>query len=218
MTANSLRTTLAGLAMLCLVCGGCANERDSARRALPDSFPASVNDWDGRIDHVDFTTNLDLTHYAKVVVAPVDTSAVPLPPKDDNTYEPTTNVLARATDLLANGIRNKLSGIIPVEAQSSTAPATSGNVLLVRVKITELNPGSQAARYWVGFGAGASTSAFQGEVADSTNGQALVKFQNAKNRSMGAFGGGYTELLTDQIVTAGQDIGVLLEAFAPPAK
>lgn len=205
-------------AMVLSWCGGCANERQAARQALPSSYPASADNWDHRIDHVDFVTRIDLARYQKVVVAQVDTTAVKLPPRDDNTYEPTTNVLARATDLLANGIRGKLNGIISVEAESSTAPTPSAGALLVRAKITELNPGSQAARWWVGFGAGASTSAFQGEIVDADGGQTLVKFQNAKNRSMGTFGGGYTELLTDEVVTAGQDIGVLLEAFAPPAK
>lgn len=207
-----LRVGAAAMLFSIGTCVGCANEQETARGAVPASFPATVDHWnDGKLDHVEFLQKFQLSDYSKVVVAPCDTSAVTLPAKDSNTFEPVNSVLAHSTDLLAEGLRSKLKGIVPVE--TGPAPAAGGpRVLLIQPKVKEMEPGSAAARFWVGMGTGGAYTAIEGQIADSQTGQPLIRFQNGERRS--DFARGYEGLLSEEVTATGEALGVLLEAFA----
>lgn len=67
-----------------------------------------------------------------------------------------------ASDIVAE-LRN--DGFTDVTLDKSESPNTDG--LVLTGEFTELNPGSQAARVWVGFGAGKSKICVQAELKDS---------------------------------------------------
>jgi hypothetical protein len=194
---------------------GCASERETAQKALPPVIPTTVENWNGKIQRVIFVKKFQLTDYGKVVVAPVDVSGVKVPPPEDSTHAAVADIVNRTTDLLAGGMRMKLKDVTPVEIAGAANPA-SGKALLVRARVTDMNPGSQAQRYYVMYSAGGAYSAIEGEIVDQQTGETLVKFTDAEYRDGGMFSGGYSDLLSDEVMGCGQNVGLLIEAFSPP--
>jgi hypothetical protein len=83
----------------------------------------------------------------------------------------------------------------------------------VRARITKSDPGSQAARYWGGFGAGAAKVGISGEIVDGASGKVLVRFTQERRSGFGLLGGGYRELLDRTMRQIGGDVAGLVRAF-----
>jgi len=188
-----------------LVCG-CATT--SPR---PTHYPSTALHWNG-IDSVEFLQEFRLEDYSRLVVEPLDTSAAALPPKDENTYEPVVNVLKKPDSTILSQLQRVLKGKLDVSAQKPDS-ASPEKTLLLRGKVADIHPGSRAARYWGGFGAGAAWVKINGEIVDAKTASVLLRFEQQRVGSMGAFGGSYDGLLTDCVVEIGRDIGRLLTLF-----
>jgi hypothetical protein len=202
-------------AVLLACAAGCAvNEAAEARKALPAHYPAVVNNWRGRVERVEFNEPFSLDEYTAVVFLPLDTAHTPLPP-NDNTYEPTVQALARSTTVVSQGVERKLK-LVPVTVATSQQPP-GGKVVVLRAAVTEMNPGSQAARYWVSFGAGSAGTRISGEVLDGPTGRTLLRFKDGSVTGGGMFGGGYDEVLDANMKQLGEDLGVLLSGFSERA-
>ena len=145
--------------------------------------------------------------YGRVVVQRLDTSNAPLPEKSDNSYAAVKAALAGSTDAFAEGLRGKLPG---VQVQTGEG---GNNALLVRARIMKSDPGSQAARYWGGFGAGAAKVGITGEIVDGRTNKVLVRFTQERRSGFGLFGGGYRELLDRSMRQIGGDVAGLISAF-----
>jgi uncharacterized protein DUF4410 len=76
-----------------------------------------------------------------------------------------------------------------------------------------MDPGSRAARYWAGFGAGAARTKLVGEVADAASGKVLLRFTQERRSGVGMGGGNYIELMNRNLVTIGEDVAGVLKAF-----
>ena len=199
-------------AMLLALLVGCANDVQTAHDALPTTMPASVDDWNHGLNHVDFMQTFQLLDYTKVIVLPADTASVVLPPKDDNTFQPVVDTLSRTSSIFSAALSEKLRKTIPVETGSQPE---SAKVLNIRLRVTVMDPGSQAMRYWVGLGAGKAHTHIDGDIVDSASGRTLASFKDDDYGSGGIFGGDYSGLLTNEVQTIGHNAGSLLEAFAP---
>jgi hypothetical protein len=199
---------------------GCSGSRGP----VPETFPSTVQKWhNNTLDQVEFVEKFDLSNYGKVLLEPLDTSAVKLPDRDDNTYKPVVEALRTSSERMAKGMRDTLKETIPVETGNpagvvGAAPTGSKPPLLVRAKIFDMDPGSQAARYWASFGAGKAQSRIHGDIIDGSTGRTLARFQDVKTSSGGLFGGGYEELLDSELRGAGHDVAVLIKSFATSAK
>jgi hypothetical protein len=168
-------------------------------------------------------THLETSRNAPAILGALDEKCLngfvgalqtPLPKQDDNTYPPTATALSKATDFFITGIKKRVAGKLEasIAEQAPTADAAKG-VLLIRGEVLELNPGSRAARYWVGFGAGKSRAEIKGEIVNAETGAPLLKFSHARASSMGEGGGDYTTFLDDDIREVGEDIGKMLLSF-----
>jgi hypothetical protein len=171
-------------------------------------------DWKGFIDELEIVAPIQLAPFTHLVVLPLSTDKTPLPDHDDNSYAPTSTVLSRATHLFVDGAQHKTEGRLKVSfAEQPPAADASKGVLLFRGQVTEMNPGSRAERYWVGFGAGKSRVEISGEIVDAETGTPLFRFTHARASSIGAFGGDYTKFLSDDTRKVGEDIGKMLLEF-----
>ena len=85
--------------------------------------------------------------------------------------------------------------------------------LLVDGKFTELNPGSRAARYVVGFGAGKSGVKIEGSVKGA-DGSLMATFEQRRVGTMGAFGGDSIGKMSEDCRNIGEDIAKFLSAWA----
>jgi hypothetical protein len=169
--------------------------------------PGSYSDWHD-VDEVTIVQPFHLANYKRVLVQPLDTSKAPLPPAKDNSYSDVKTALATSTDLFVQGLRQKL-GTLDVQ----TGQNGGANSLLIRARIIKSDPGSQAARYWGSFGAGAVKVGIAGEIIDGATNKVLVRFTQERRSGFGAFGGGYRDLLHRTIKQIGGDVAGLLRAF-----
>ncbi|HKH48114.1 MAG TPA: DUF4410 domain-containing protein [Thermoanaerobaculia bacterium] len=181
----------------------------AARKAKGSSTaPGTYTDWKDEIDELEIVETFKLSDYAQVTVEPFDTKDVPLPEEDDNTYQPVKAVLADPTGPFVQGLSGALGGI----DVSRDAPG-DGKALLVRARVDEMDPGSRAARYWAGFGAGATRTTLIGEVVDTESGKVLLRFTQARRSGVGAGGGNYIELMNRNLLAIGEDVALILDAF-----
>jgi hypothetical protein len=168
--------------------------------------PGTYRDWNGDIDEVTILQAFSAASYSAIAVESFDTAGVPLPNPRDNTYEAVRNALRVVKPAFMAGLEQKARRKIGTGAGG-------GRTLIIRVRLAKLDPGSQAARYWAGFGAGAVKIEMRGEILDAASKKILVRFRQERRSGFGAFGGGYEELFTRTARQIGEDIGGLLSAF-----
>ncbi len=168
------------------------------------------SDWNGFIDELEIVKPFSMNAYSKVIVLPLNTSAVILPPKTENTYEPLTKVISRVDQIFGEGLSKGLKDLKNVSSESSKGPTSEAGVLIIQAKIFEMNPGSRALRYFVGFGAGKMVVGIQGEVIDAMNSQVYLRFKHARASAYGGVGGDYESLLSENTRDVGEDIGKML--------
>lgn len=166
--------------------------------------PGTYTDWND-VDQVTIVQPFQLAAFKSVSVQPLDTSNATLPPPDDNSYADVKAALASSTQAFIQGMQQKL-GTLPVQAGK-------GGGLIVRARITKSDPGSRAARYFVGFGAGAAKIGVAGEIVDGRTNKVLVRFVQERHSFAGGFGGGYRDLLDRTLRQIGGDVAGLLRAF-----
>ena len=69
--------------------------------------------------------------------------------------------------------------------------------LLIEGAVVECNPGSRAARYWVGFGAGKAAGAVACEVYEPGKSNPCIRIYTRDTGSMGSFGGDSVAMLNN---------------------
>ena len=173
--------------------------------------PGKYKDWGPDIDKIEIVQTFSLNNYHRVVVEDLDTKDVPLPDRDDNTYHAVKEILANADDPFGGGVAGGLedTGIkVTSKLRSESTPA-----LIIRGKVTQMDPGSQSARYWVGFGAGAARATVEIEVVDAQTKQVLLRITQERRSGVGRAGGDYDEVMERNLIAVGNDIGAALMEF-----
>jgi hypothetical protein len=182
----------------------------AARGKGAPTTPGKYTEWNDEIDELEVLQAFKVADYDRVVVEPFDTSRAALPKSDDNTYEPVKNVLAKAAEPFVEGLKGEFSAK-PVEMQEKAK--TGARTLVIRAKVVEMDPGSKAARYWAGFGAGAARAQITGEVVDGATGKTLFRFTQERRSGVGMMGGDYEKLMNRNLRTIGEDLAGVLKAF-----
>ena len=195
---HSLLAVLLGLSLA-------ASQATAAKPA--SNQPGTYKDFHD-IDEVTIVQPFQSSSYSRVVVQPLDTRNAPLPDAKDNSYPAVKEALANSTQPFMDGMRKKLSGL-----QVEAGQGGSANALIVRARITKSDPGSQAARYFVSFGAGAVKVGLTGEIVDGKTNKVLARFTQERRSGVGGFGGGYRDLLDRTLRQIGGDVAGLVKAF-----
>ncbi|MGB4810862.1 MAG: DUF4410 domain-containing protein [Methylophilaceae bacterium] len=182
----------------------------SPANAFADTAPAigTFKDWND-LDQVEIKQLFKLSDYATIIVQPFDTANIKLPAKEDNTFEPVQEAQAQFNALFLKKIQEEFSPI-PVDA---TGKADKSNMLLVRGELIEIEPGSKAARYFAGFGAGHARVGIHCEIVDAKTGSVLAEMTHTRASSGGAFGGSYEKLLHNLTEEVGDDVVTLVKQF-----
>jgi hypothetical protein len=102
-------------------------------------------------------------------------------------------------------------------AGTADAPPAEANTLIVEGQFTELDPGSRAKRYFVGFGAGKAAVTVKGTIKDGS-GKLLATFTQRRVGSMGVAGGDSVKKMTSDCKSIGEDIAKFLSAWAKGKK
>jgi hypothetical protein len=165
-------------------------------------------DWKDEVDELEIVEPFKLSDFETVSVESFDTEDTPLPEADDNTYAPVKAVLADSAGPFTQGLAQALGNRIDVSREAGGSRA-----LLLRARVESMDPGSRAARYWAGFGAGAARTRLAGEAVDAETGKVLFRFKQERRSGVGVAGGSYVELLNRNLVTIGEDVALILNAF-----
>jgi hypothetical protein len=199
-------------ALFCLVLGGlsfalptqtCAREKDA-------TAPGTYRDWNGDIDEVTIFQTFRADSYNDIVVESFESTGVRLPDPRENTYQAVQSAIRLMKPAFLEGFQAKLRH---KPAEAGTVPRGKGRSLVIRARLIKMDPGSQAARYFGGFGAGAVKIALMGEIVDAASGKVLIRFQQERRSGWGAFGGGYGALFTRTARQIGGDVAGLINAF-----
>jgi|SRR6267143_1483902 len=182
---------------------------DTAEASKGTTIPGTYRNWNGDIDEVTIIQPFRLDGYNDIAVESFDTTKVPLPNPKENTYAAVQSALGSIKPAFIEGflknLRRKTGAVSP--------PRGKGQTLVIIARLTRLDPGSQAARYWGGFGAGAVKVEMTGEVVDARSRKVLVRFRQERRSGFGIFGGGYGELFTRTARQIGGDVADLLNTF-----
>ena len=158
------------------------------------------------VDEVTIVQPFQAKNYNRIIVQRLNTANAPLPEPKDNSYNDVKAALANSTAPFMEGVREK--------AGMQVQPGAPGpGSLVIRARITKSDPGSQAARYWASFGAGAAKVGISGEIVDGGTGKVLARFSQERRSGFGLFGGGYRELLDRTLKQIGGDVAGLIRAF-----
>jgi uncharacterized protein DUF4410 len=182
---------------------------DAAVASKETTMPGMYRNWNGDIDEVTIVQPFRLDTYNNIAVESFDIAGVTLPNPKDNTYEAVRSALSLTKPAFIEGFQENLRR----KTGGANAARGKGQTLVIRARLTKLDPGSQAARYWGGFGAGAVKIEMTGEVVDAPSRKILIRFKQERRSGFGAFGGGYGELFTRTARQIGGDIADLLNAF-----
>ncbi len=168
--------------------------------------PGKYVDWQDEIDELEIVETFKSADFKRVVVSGFDTSKTPLPEPDDNSYGPAKEVLADAVSSFVEGMRNEGSMTV------ATGEGGAGD-LVISGAVEEMDPGSRAARYWGGFGAGAARTKLWIEVKDGGSGKTLLKMRQERRSGVGMAGGNYVKLMNRNLRAIGKDAAMVLETF-----
>src|SRR5262249_40033461 len=184
-----------------------------ARDKAAPTAPGTYKEWGPDIDQMEIVKTFKTADYEHIVVQTFDTSATPLPDKNDKSYNSIKSVLDGYTLTLLEALRPELKAKADVTASDKTNK--DAKTLIVRGKVEELSPGSRAGRMLVGYGAGGSGTKLSGEIVDAKSGEVLAKFTQAR-RAGGTWkfaGGNDMDVMRDSIHAAGKDVAHILDAF-----
>jgi hypothetical protein len=175
-----------------------------------NSAPGSYKDWN-KVDSVTIMQSFKFADFDKLVVLPLDKSEIKLPAETDNTYAPTKKILEESEthfiDGLNKGVSDFRKGFVVEKGADATTNALK--VLLVRGKIEKLGAGSQAARVFGGFGAGAGSARISIELVDAATGTVLARMKH--ERRVGS--GGYDKVMSKSLNEVGETFGKGLKGF-----
>jgi hypothetical protein len=182
---------------------------NAAAASKGTTTPGSYHDWNGDIDEVTILQPLHLDSYNDIAVEAFDVTKVPLPNPKENTYEAVRAALNSLKPAFLEGFQKNLRR----KPGGQNSVRGKGQTLVVLVRLTKADPGSQAARYWGGFGAGAVKIEMTGEFVDAASRRVLVRFKQERRSGFGIFGGAYGELFARTARQIGGDVADLLNAF-----
>jgi hypothetical protein len=132
--------------------------------------------------------------------------------------EETKKMQPIAPGLLADEFVAKVKTMGPfTEAAVLTGDVTPPDAIVVEGKFREMDPGSRAKRYFVGYGAGKSGVMVEGTVK-SFDGTVLATFQQRRVGVMGLAGGDSMEKMKADTNAIGEDIAKFLSAWATGKK
>ncbi|MEW6184817.1 MAG: DUF4410 domain-containing protein [Thermodesulfobacteriota bacterium] len=167
------------------------------------------------MDEVEIVQTFDISAYSRLIFLPLNTKSAKLPPRDDNTYKPVKNVLSKADEIFIEGLEDELDDKIKLEKMEEISESDpkiiNEKALILKGKVSEINPGSRAARIWIGFGAGKSRVEIEGEIVDGKSQKTLLKFKHARAAAFDTRD--YEKTLSNDLEQIGRDVGEMLLKF-----
>jgi hypothetical protein len=171
--------------------------------------PGTYHDWHDSLDEVVIPKPINLSGFQQVDVTITPAAGLKLPSETENTHKAVKEVVAAAAKPFVTGLQQK----IRKPGVTVRVGRNGKDALLVRAQIVRIDPGSQAARYWGSFSAGAAVVEVSGELVDQRDGSVIARFRQERRSGFGLLGGGYHALLERDLKEIGGDVAELINAL-----
>jgi hypothetical protein len=173
--------------------------------------PGKYKAWGPDIDELEIVRTFKASDYSNVVVETLDVSETPKP-EDADMVEKVSNVLSNATEPFTEAIAKNASSL---QVSAAEGKAKGPGTLIVRGKVTLMDPGSRSKRMFIGYGAGAARAAITGEIVDGATGEVLLRFTQERLSGIERFGRGssYEEIMKRNLAAIGKDVANILKGF-----
>ena len=175
---------------------GCGAHRMTPVDARPvGDLKAEVVDTDG--GHVGVAPDFKPAAYRVVVLEPFEVSASEIKDQDDVRFAKDMAAYLHAQVLR----RLQAAGIFAsvVDATVSTAQSSGERAIRLQGQISKLTEGSQALRYFVGFGAGAAKAQIETRLVDAQSQRVVMITADRRAAGMGIFGGDGRQFVTESL-------------------
>ncbi len=175
---------------------GCGAHRMTPVDARPvGDLKAEVVDADG--GHVGVAPDFKPAAYRVVVLEPFEVSASEIKDQDDVRFAKDMAAYLHAQVLR----RLQAAGIFAsvVDATVSTAQSSGERAIRLQGQISKLTEGSQALRYFVGFGAGAAKAQIETRLVDAQSQRVVLITADRRAAGMGIFGGDGRQFVTESL-------------------
>jgi hypothetical protein len=168
---------------------------------------------DGVLDEIQLFVEKLPEPYKRVAIRPFESDGAKLgtgaKDGDPEEQEEAKLMQKEGPELLVEALTQELRARHTFEAVSPD----SAHDLVITGRFVELNPGSRAKRYWVGFGAGKAAVGVAGEVKDST-GRLLANFRQRRIATGGWGGGDSLKKMRSDSRSIGKDLANFLHTWA----
>lgn len=182
---------------------------DASAASNGTTAPGTYRNWAGDLDEVTIIQPFRLDAYNDIAVESFDAAGVALPNPNENTYEAVRSAIGSIKPAFIQGLLQNLRR----KPGGANMPRGKGETLVIRARLLKVDPGSQAARYFIKFGAGAVKIEMLGEVIDARSRKTLIRFRQERRSGVGVLGGAYGELFARTARQIGGDVAELLNAF-----
>ncbi|MBP5722718.1 MAG: DUF4410 domain-containing protein [Bacteroidales bacterium] len=163
-------------------------------------------DWEKWLDYINITRTVNLYEYSTLYITKVDDSKITYPDKNDNRYPALVKTMALFNIVIEKKIQKEFSHIKIVQIENAKDLTLDAKSLLLEPEMTELDMGSQALRFWIGFGAGAQHMVVSGKVSDSQGECFHFRHKRISSKS-----GGYEGTMIIEMNNFGADIAKIFK-------
>ena len=128
------------IVLFCLVVGSLAitPSPDALAARKGETAPGTYRDWNGDIDEVTILQPFNAASYDSIAVETFDTAGIPLPNPNDNTYPAVQGAIRLIKPAFMTGLEQN--------ARRAIGPSGKGRTLIIRARVTKLDPGSRGRR------------------------------------------------------------------------
>ncbi len=177
------------------------------------AFSGKIEDWnDNMIDEMTFVQEGPWAgNYDVVQVEPLDMSRAEISGNEKGKAA-AEEAAGQMNGWCQKAIREGYGTGLPNVLGENEEPSPGAHVATLRWRCESIDPGSRAARFWVGFGAGHSGVTLSGSLVDKASGKELATFKHCRVSGKGGAitGGRYHVILNQCAVWTAEDVGKML--------
>ena len=200
---------LATVLLLALVMAGCGAHRVTPVDPLvTGDLKPSIEDTDGGL--VGIARGFSPKAYSVIIVEPFKVREAEI--KDDEDRRLAKDMATHLQTQIAQRLRT--AGVFARVMDAPGGGGGDGRALRLEGDITRLTEGSQALRYFVGFGAGAAKAQMETRLVDVQSRQVLLVTADRRAAAMGVFGGDGRQFVAESMDQMADGLVKLLKHLA----
>lgn len=161
-------------------------------------------DWHNYLDYIHIYKTIHIDDFSTIYILPIDYTKVTFPNKEDNRYEAMVNGINNFPDIIQQQIIKRIPKQNVVILREWPTQLKD-NSLCLQVSIEQIDMGSRALRFWIGFGAGAQSVKIAGKVF-SNKGEEFFNFNQKRLSSKGGAQFTYQRVLESEFENLGKDM------------